>query len=74
VLTVSNTTAHVAGALGLPVWVMLPAKLGKFWYWGYEGETTAWYPSATVIRQTDVDNWRPTLLEAAARLKQWANP
>lgn len=71
VITVSNTTAHVAAAVGTPTWVLLPAKLGKFWYWGYEGERTVWYDSPRIIRQshTDVHDWGPTLRETAARLR-----
>jgi len=70
-ITVSNTTAHVAGAIGAPVWVLLPAKLGKFWYWGHEGERTMWYDSPRIIRQshTDTHDWGPTLRETAQRLR-----
>ncbi|MEQ9447798.1 MAG: hypothetical protein RLN70_02710, partial [Rhodospirillaceae bacterium] len=33
VITVSNTTAHVAGALGRPTWVLTPYSTGRIWYW-----------------------------------------
>ncbi|MGE4063266.1 MAG: tetratricopeptide repeat protein [Rhodospirillaceae bacterium] len=71
VITVSNTTAHIAGAVGVPVWVLLPAKLGKFWYWGHEGKRTLWYDSARIIRQshTEAQDWGPTLRTTAARLR-----
>lgn len=70
-ITVSNTTAHVAGAVGAPVWVLLPAKLGKFWYWGHEGDRTLWYESPRIIRQshTDTQDWGPTLRQTAQRLR-----
>ncbi len=71
-ITVSNTTAHVAGAVGAPVWVLLPAKLGKFWYWGHEGERTVWYDSPRIIRQshTETNDWGPTLRETTTRLRK----
>lgn len=49
VVTVSNTVAHLAGALGVPAYVMVPSGFGRFWYWG-NGESTPWYPTVRVIR------------------------
>ncbi len=71
VISVSNTTAHIAGAVGVETWVLLPAKLGKFWYWGYEGERTLWYDSPRIIRQshTETHDWGPTLRTTAERLR-----
>jgi len=68
VVTVSNTAAHIAGALGKPVWILVPAGIGKFWYWGHEGVSTPWYPSATLIRQGNQYDWTPELADVAARL------
>jgi len=71
VLTVSNTTAHLAGALGTPVWVLLPAKLGKFWYWNREGERSLFYSSARILRQLPTEDWSRTLRAAADRLRTY---
>jgi len=71
VITVSNTTAHIAGALGVPVWILVPAGIGKFWYWGHEGESTPWYPSATLIRQKSQWDWAPELREVGQRLARF---
>jgi len=57
VITVSNTTAHLAGALGVPVWVMVPAGNGKLWYWGADGKGSPWYPSASVFKQQSPGDW-----------------
>ena len=64
-----SRTARLRG-VGTPAWVLLPAKLGKFWYWGFEGERTVWYGSPRIIRQshTDTHDWGPTLRETAQRL------
>lgn len=68
VVTVSNSTAHVAGALGIPVWILIAAGVGKFWYWGYNVEKVPWYPTATLIRQDDNQDWGPTLKVVTDRL------
>lgn len=50
VITTSNTTAHVAGSLGVPVWIMLPITKGSLWYWFTRRTDSPWYPSATLFR------------------------
>ncbi|MHB1205235.1 MAG: tetratricopeptide repeat protein [Rhodospirillaceae bacterium] len=69
VTTVSNTTAHMAGAVGVPVWTLIASGIGKFWYWGFDGPTTVWYPSASLIRQPADESWEGTLQIVAERLK-----
>jgi len=57
VLTVSNTTAHLAGALGKEVLLLLPFSTGKFWYWNpYEGRNL-WYPNIKVFQQRIDGDW-----------------
>jgi hypothetical protein len=72
VVTVSNSTGHFAGALGVPAWIMIPAGVGKFWYWGLSGESSPWYPSVTLLRQASTQDWQPVLDEVAARLAAYA--
>ncbi|MFP5441172.1 MAG: tetratricopeptide repeat protein [Gammaproteobacteria bacterium] len=75
VVTTSNTTAHVAGALGVPCLVLLPRTWPVLWYWGYRGERTPWYPSLRLLRnESDTD--RRALLQRAATLLPdlWASP
>jgi len=69
IITVSNTTAHVAGALGLPTWVFVPVDGGKLWYWGAGTDSTPWYPSISIIRQLERGVWGSTLHIAAERLR-----
>jgi hypothetical protein len=72
VTTVSNTTAHMAGAVGVPVWTLIASGIGKFWYWGFDGPDTVWYPSATLIRQPADEGWEGSLDIIAERLRVFA--
>lgn len=55
IVTSDTATAHLAGSLGRPVWTLL--HWDAFWLWRHEGETTQWYPSMTLIRQTAPRDW-----------------
>lgn len=55
VVTTSNTTAHMAAALGVPTILVLPSRVSVLYYWGYEGKTTPWYPSIVEIVRGDGD-------------------
>ncbi len=61
VITVSNVTAHVAGALGKPVWLLAPAAYGRFWYWFPGRDDSPWYPSMRLFTQRSAGDWRETL-------------
>lgn len=50
VVTASNTTAHLAGAMGKPCVVILNDGMGRYWYWG-ERESTAFYPNTIIVRR-----------------------
>lgn len=69
VVSVSNTTAHMAGALGLPVAVLLPRSKGLMWHWFEKGERSPWYASARLIRQSMDGNWSDALHDAAAFIR-----
>ncbi len=55
IITVDTALAHLAGALGLPVWVIIPYI--PDWRWGHTGDTTFWYPSMRLIRQGEKGDW-----------------
>jgi hypothetical protein len=67
VVSVDTSVAHLAGALGKPVLILLPAH-GLDWRW-MEGRTDSpWYPSATLLRQRSAGDWGPVLDEVERRL------
>lgn len=56
VVSTSNTTVHIAGALGVPCLVLLPRTRPVLWYWGYAGVHTPWYPSLSLLRnESEID-------------------
>jgi tetratricopeptide (TPR) repeat protein len=57
VVTVSNTTAHIAGALGQPVWLLVPSGQGRLWYWFKDRKDSPWYPGMRIFRQTRGEPW-----------------
>ncbi len=50
VLSVSNITAHLAGALGKPVEMIYPSEIALLWYWFHDRTDSPWYPSMTIHR------------------------
>ena len=59
VITVDTSTAHLAGALGKPVWILLPHA--PDWRWLLKREDSPWYPSARLFRQDRPDDWSAPL-------------
>ena len=54
VLSVSNTTVHIAGAIGKPTYLMLPKGKGKLWYWSKQGTQSIWYKSIQIFEQNKI--------------------
>ena len=65
VVTTSNITAHLAGAIGKKGVVMVPAGKGCLWYW-QGGINDLWYPSLTRAAQPRIGDWQPAIAAAAA--------
>jgi tetratricopeptide (TPR) repeat protein len=61
VISVDSAVAHLAGALGRPVWVLLPNP--PEWRWMRDRDDSPWYPGARLFRQSEQGNWT-TVIEA----------
>ncbi len=68
VITVDTSLAHLAGALGKPVWILL--SRGPDWRWLLDREDSPWYPTARLFRQADADDWEPVLARVAGELRR----
>ena len=67
VITISNTTAHMAGALGKSVWTLL--HYGADWRWLTNRSDTPWYPSMTLFRQSRQGDWSNVVQQVHSTLK-----
>lgn len=74
VISTSNSTVHLAGALGTETWVLLHRDRGLPWYWGYEGTRVPWYRSVELLRCARRGEWEPVIAQAASRLARRAQP
>lgn len=69
-ISVDTATAHLAGALGVPCWVMLPAE-GLDWRWLLERSDSPWYPAMRLFRQQPGQTWEPVVAAIALELRRW---
>jgi hypothetical protein len=68
VITVDTALAHLAGALGMPVWVALPCR--PDWRWLLDRDDSPWYPSMRLFRQPQPGEWPAVFQRMTAELAQ----
>jgi ADP-heptose:LPS heptosyltransferase len=66
VITVDTAAAHLAGALGVPVWLLLP--FAPDFRWMLDRTDSPWYPAMRLFRQPAPDDWATPIAQATARL------
>jgi Tfp pilus assembly protein PilF len=72
IVAVDTSVAHLAGALGKPVWILLPYVAD--WRWLTDRADSPWYPSARLFRQHQPGAWHPVIDQVAAALAHWIKP
>jgi len=69
VITADTSVAHLAGGLGIPVWIILPHPAE--WRWLMERSESPWYPTARLFRQTAEGNWSEVQQELLVALQEY---
>ena len=69
VITIDTAVAHLAGALGCPVWIMLPKPAD--WRWMLKRSDTLWYPSMRLFRQDVPGGWDQVVSEVGRALRDF---
>ena len=72
VVCVDTSIAHLAGALGKPIWVVIPYNAD--WRWLQHRQDSPWYPSMRLFRQPKFGDWQTPLDEVAAALRDFRTP
>jgi len=73
VITVDTAVAHLAGALGKPVWILLSAR-NTDWRWLHERSDSPWYESARLYRQDAPQRWGPVIRRVQEDLAAKVDP
>jgi len=68
VISVDNSTVHFAGAVGVPVWVLLPASPN--YRWMQTRKDSPWYPTMKLYRQNHHDNWNDIFIDISKELNK----
>ena len=67
-ISIDSMPAHLAGALGVPTWTLLPTNAD--WRWLSDRTDSPWYPTMRLFRQQAPGNWGPVIEEVATELER----
>jgi tetratricopeptide (TPR) repeat protein/glycosyltransferase involved in cell wall biosynthesis len=68
IISIDTAVTHLAGALGKPVWLLLPSAAD--WRWMIDREDTPWYPTMRLFRQSTFGDWEPVIARVETELRQ----
>ena len=68
IITIDNSTAHLAASLGKPVWILLPTN--NDFRWMEKREESVWYKNALLLRQAKKDSWSEVIQNINSALGQ----
>ena len=71
VITSCTSVAHLAAAMGVPTWIIIPIL--PYYLWAKPGDTTEWYDSVKLFRQTVYGDWAPVMKQVSENLKEYVN-
>jgi ADP-heptose:LPS heptosyltransferase len=69
-ISIDSMPAHLAGALGVPTWTLLPKPCD--WRWMDDRSDSPWYPTMRLFRQERTGDWEPVLRRVRDQLRQLA--
>jgi ADP-heptose:LPS heptosyltransferase len=72
VISVDTSVAHLAGALGKPVWLL--NRFDTCWRWMTERDDSPWYPTMKIFRQPVAGDWDSVLAQVRAELQSFLSP
>ncbi|HKX10381.1 MAG TPA: tetratricopeptide repeat-containing glycosyltransferase family protein [Stellaceae bacterium] len=72
VICVDTSVAHLAGALGKPVWML--SRFESEWRWLLDRADSPWYPTMKIFRQPSRGDWEAVVEQVSAELGRWAGP
>ncbi len=68
VISIDSAPLHLAGALGVPAWGLVP--FAPDWRWGLSGDTSPWYPTLRLFRQPRVNDWASVIDDVRSALER----
>jgi hypothetical protein len=69
VISVDTSVAHLAGAMGKPVWILLPYHAD--WRWLLDRSDSPWYPAARLFRQDSARSWSNVMTQVRGALDEF---
>jgi hypothetical protein len=71
VISSCTSVAHLAGAMGVPTWIITPIM--PYYLWAVPGRFTPYYDSVTLFRQTEYGDWKAPFADIKVKLKEKFN-